>query len=101
MSSDSPRSRRSRSAAGVTAKIERHVPPWVRDLGRDTLVAGTPADAVTYDERLNRAGLQYYIAFVYGNDLETLQLLAQEVIPELRRRQAAAGEAARQALPMT
>lgn len=29
--------------------------------------------------------LQYFIAFVYGNDLETIRLLANEVIPEVRR----------------
>jgi alkanesulfonate monooxygenase SsuD/methylene tetrahydromethanopterin reductase-like flavin-dependent oxidoreductase (luciferase family) len=72
------------TAAGVAAKIDRYIPAWVRDLGRDTIVAGTPADAVTYYERLMRAGLQYFIAFVYGNDVETLRLLAQDVIPNLR-----------------
>lgn len=89
------------TAAGAAAKIDRHVPSWVRDLGRDSIVAGTPADAVTYYERLIRAGLQYFIAFVYGNDVETLRLLAEEVIPELRHRQAAGGEAAREARRLT
>jgi alkanesulfonate monooxygenase SsuD/methylene tetrahydromethanopterin reductase-like flavin-dependent oxidoreductase (luciferase family) len=72
------------TAAGVAAKIDRYVPAWVRDLGRDTIIAGTPADAVAYYERLIATGLQYFIAFVYGNDVETLRLLAQEVIPKLR-----------------
>jgi hypothetical protein len=29
-------------------------------------------------------GMQYFIALIYGNDLETLHLLAREVIPELK-----------------
>ncbi len=81
------------TTAGVAAKIDRYVPRWVRDLGHGTMVAGTPTTAITHVERLIQAGLQYFIAFVYGNDLETIHLLAQEVIPELRRRQTAAGEA--------
>jgi hypothetical protein len=40
---------------------------------------------IAHYERLVRAGLQYFIAFVYGNDLETIRLLAEEVIPEVRR----------------
>jgi hypothetical protein len=78
------------SAADVAAKIERHIPRWIRDLARDTIVAGTPAEAIAHYERLIGAGLQHFIAFVYGNDVETVRLLAEEVIPEVRRRKAAA-----------
>ena len=74
------------SAADVADKIERFLPHWVRDITRDTIVAGTPADVIDHFERLVRAGLQYFIAFVYGNDLETIRLLAEEVVPEVRRR---------------
>ncbi|MCA9881200.1 MAG: LLM class flavin-dependent oxidoreductase [Thermomicrobiales bacterium] len=81
------------TASRLAEKIDHFVPKWVRDLGRDTMVAGPPAVAVTHFARLIGAGLQHFIAFVYGNDLETIRLLAQEVIPELRRPQAAAGSA--------
>ncbi len=73
------------TAADVTDKIERFLPLWVRDLTRDTIVAGIPTDVIAHFERLVRAGLQYFIAFVYGNDLETIRLLAEKVIPEVRR----------------
>ena len=73
------------TAVDVTDKIERFLPLWVRDLARDTIVAGTPTDVIAHFERLVRFGLQYFIAFVYGNDLETIRLLAEEVIPEVRR----------------
>jgi alkanesulfonate monooxygenase SsuD/methylene tetrahydromethanopterin reductase-like flavin-dependent oxidoreductase (luciferase family) len=78
------------SASVLAEKVERHVPRWVRDLTRDTIVAGTPSDVVAHYQRLIAAGLQSFIAFVYGNDVETVQLLAEDVIPELRRRKAAA-----------
>jgi alkanesulfonate monooxygenase SsuD/methylene tetrahydromethanopterin reductase-like flavin-dependent oxidoreductase (luciferase family) len=57
------------SAAGVAEKIERFLPRWVRDLTQDTIVAGTPAEVVAHFERLVRAGLQYFIAFVYWQRL--------------------------------
>jgi alkanesulfonate monooxygenase SsuD/methylene tetrahydromethanopterin reductase-like flavin-dependent oxidoreductase (luciferase family) len=79
------------TSADLTDKIERFLPPWVRDLTRDTIVAGTRADAIAHFERLVRAGLQYFIAFVYGNDLETIRLLAEEVVPEVRRLKSEAG----------
>jgi alkanesulfonate monooxygenase SsuD/methylene tetrahydromethanopterin reductase-like flavin-dependent oxidoreductase (luciferase family) len=74
------------TADGLTDKIERFLPVWVQDLTRDTIVAGVPTDVIAHFERLVRAGLQYFIAFVYGNDLETIRLLAEEVVPEVRRR---------------
>lgn len=74
-----------KTAGYLTEKIERFVPLWVRDLARDAIVAGTPTDVIAHFERLMRAGLQYFIAFVYGNDVETIRLLAEEVVPEVRR----------------
>jgi alkanesulfonate monooxygenase SsuD/methylene tetrahydromethanopterin reductase-like flavin-dependent oxidoreductase (luciferase family) len=73
------------TTSGLTDKIERFLPLWVRDITQDTIVAGSPADVIAHFERLVRAGLQYFIAFVYGNDLETIRLLAEEVVPEVRR----------------
>ena len=74
-----------KTAGNLTEKIERFLPAWVRELTRDTIVAGTPTDVIAHFERLMRAGLQYFIAFVYGNDVETIRLLAEEVVPEVRR----------------
>jgi hypothetical protein len=73
------------SSAAVTEKIERYLPPHVVALSATSMVAGTPADAIAFYARLARLGLQYFIAAVY--DLETAELLAEHVIPELRRRQ--------------
>jgi hypothetical protein len=71
----------------VAEKIERFLPPWVREITRETIVAGTPAEVVVHYRRLVRAGFQYFIAFVYGNDVETIRLLAEQVVPEIRHLQ--------------
>jgi alkanesulfonate monooxygenase SsuD/methylene tetrahydromethanopterin reductase-like flavin-dependent oxidoreductase (luciferase family) len=73
------------SPTRVAEKVERYLPPWVRELSTESLVAGTPDEAIAHFSHLLRAGLQYFIAFVYGNDLETIRLLAEKVIPEVRR----------------
>jgi alkanesulfonate monooxygenase SsuD/methylene tetrahydromethanopterin reductase-like flavin-dependent oxidoreductase (luciferase family) len=74
-----------KTPSNLAEKVERFLPVWVQELTRDTIVAGTPAEVIAHFDRLMRAGLQYFIAFVYGNDLETIRLLAEEVIPEVRR----------------
>jgi len=79
------------SARNVAEKSERFLPAWVRDITRETIVAATPDEVVAHYGRLVRAGFQYFIAFVYGNDLETIRLLAERVVPEVRRLQAGAG----------
>jgi alkanesulfonate monooxygenase SsuD/methylene tetrahydromethanopterin reductase-like flavin-dependent oxidoreductase (luciferase family) len=76
------------SPEAVAGKVDRFLPAWVRDITRETIVAATPAEAVAHYGRLVRAGFQYFIAFVYGNDLETIRLLAERVVPEVRRLEA-------------
>jgi alkanesulfonate monooxygenase SsuD/methylene tetrahydromethanopterin reductase-like flavin-dependent oxidoreductase (luciferase family) len=71
--------------ARVAEKVARYLPPWVREISAESLVAGTPDEAISHFSRLVGAGLQYFIAFVYGNDLETIRLLAERVVPEVRR----------------
>jgi hypothetical protein len=50
-----------------------------------SLIACTPTQLIGRYRSLVALGIQYFIALVYGNDLETLQLLSREVIPELKR----------------
>lgn len=73
------------SPSQLGEKIDRFVPPWVRDITRDSLVAGTPEVVAAHFNRLVGTGLQHFIAFVYGNDLDTMRLLAEQVVPEVRR----------------
>lgn len=45
--------------------------------------AGTPAEAIAYYQGLIDVGMQYFIAFVSENDVETVRLLAEQVMPAL------------------
>jgi alkanesulfonate monooxygenase SsuD/methylene tetrahydromethanopterin reductase-like flavin-dependent oxidoreductase (luciferase family) len=73
------------SPARLGEKIDRFLPSWVRDITTESLVAGTPEEVTAHFSRLVGAGLQHFIAFVYGHDLETIRLLAERVVPEVRR----------------
>jgi hypothetical protein len=51
---------------------------------RASSLIGTPAKAVASYRALIDAGMQYFIVFVYGIDLETPGLLMEQVAPELQ-----------------
>jgi alkanesulfonate monooxygenase SsuD/methylene tetrahydromethanopterin reductase-like flavin-dependent oxidoreductase (luciferase family) len=71
------------SQAAADAKLSQ-LSPFVRHLVDDSVMAMTPDAAVAYYRRLIEAGVQYFIPGIYGNDLETVHLLAEEVIPALQ-----------------
>ena len=60
-------------------------PPQLPDDLRASLIACTPRELVHRYRSLMALGMQYFIALVYGNDLETIRLLSGEVIPELKQ----------------
>jgi hypothetical protein len=70
------------TAAAAQAKVQT-IPPAVLDIVRESLVVGTPGDAVAYYRPLVAAGMRYFIPTLLDNDFETLRLLAREVIPAL------------------
>ena len=49
-----------------------------------TPFAGMPDEAIAHYQALADAGMQYFLAVVSRNDVETVRLLAERVIPELR-----------------
>ena len=55
------------------------LPDWTRSGGG--LFAGTPAAAISFYRALVGAGLRYFIPFVHGADIETVQLLGEHVVP--------------------
>jgi hypothetical protein len=77
--------------SAVADKLDRYVPPFVQQITAESMVAGTPSEVIAYYAPLVRAGLQHFLAFVYGNDAETVRLLAERVVPELRSLQASPG----------
>jgi hypothetical protein len=48
------------------------------------MIWGTPAQVAAYYRALVAAGIQYFIVQLDGTDLETITLLAQEVMPAVR-----------------
>ena len=70
--------------SAVADKLDRYVPPFIREITTESIVAGTPDEVIAHYAPLVRAGLQQFLAMVYGSDIDTVRLLAQQVIPELR-----------------
>jgi hypothetical protein len=48
-----------------------------------TVLATTPGEAIKRMQALVDVGFQYFLCGIAGNDVETLNLLAQQVIPAL------------------
>lgn len=66
--------------AAVEAKVAT-MPPPLRELFRTSTLAMTPDEAIVHYRDLVAAGVQYFMASHWGQDLETLHLLAERVIP--------------------
>jgi alkanesulfonate monooxygenase SsuD/methylene tetrahydromethanopterin reductase-like flavin-dependent oxidoreductase (luciferase family) len=59
------------------------IPERVRQGYASSTLAGRPEEAIAYYQVLAKAGLTYFVAGVYGNDTETVRLLAEQVVPAL------------------
>ena len=70
--------------SAVADKLDRYVPPFVRQITAESIVAGTPGEVIAHYAPLVRAGLQQFLAIVYGSDIDTVRQLAERVVPELR-----------------
>lgn len=64
------------------------IPAHIRQGYTTSTVAGTPDEICSYYQALVKAGVRYFIAGLYGNDLETMRLLARRVVPQLTTSQA-------------
>jgi hypothetical protein len=68
--------------AGVQAKLDR-VPKAMLAFLEQSAVATTPGEAIQRIQALIDIGFQYFLCGIAGHDVETLTLLAQQVIPAL------------------
>lgn len=59
------------------------IPDSVRRGYASSTLAGLPGDAVAAYRELAETGLNYFIAGIYGDDRETVRLLAERVVPVL------------------
>ena len=70
----------SSTRARVEARVDA-IPSATKAVIQTSLFAGTPDDAITYYRALAGAGIQYFIPAILGLDDETVELLADRVIP--------------------
>ena len=68
--------------ARLKEKLEA-IPAHIRQSYATSTVAGTPDEICSYCQALAKAGVRYFIAGLFGNDLETVRLLARWVVPQL------------------
>ena len=70
----------SSTRARVEARVDA-IPSATKAFIQTSLFAGTPDDAITYYRALAGAGIQYFIPAILGLDEETVELLADRVVP--------------------
>jgi len=59
------------------------IPAHIRRGYSTSTVTGTPDELCSYYQALIEAGVRYFIVGLFGNDLETVRLLARWVVPQL------------------
>jgi hypothetical protein len=68
--------------AGVQAKLDRF-PKALLAFLEHTVLATTPGEAIKRMQALVDVGFQYFLCGISVNDIETLNLLTQQVIPAI------------------
>jgi alkanesulfonate monooxygenase SsuD/methylene tetrahydromethanopterin reductase-like flavin-dependent oxidoreductase (luciferase family) len=64
------------------AKLSYYYPDGINEEQRFSRVVGTPAQVAAYYQRLVDAGMEYFVVQTLdATDVETIELLAREVIP--------------------
>jgi alkanesulfonate monooxygenase SsuD/methylene tetrahydromethanopterin reductase-like flavin-dependent oxidoreductase (luciferase family) len=58
--------------------------PGTRRVGKQGVLSGSPEQLVEYYSLMKEAGAQYFVCQLEGADLETIELLATEVMPRIR-----------------
>lgn len=72
------------SEAEAIAKRDRYYPNGLNEEQRYSRVIGTPEQVAAYYQGLVNAGLQYFVVQILdATDLETVELLAKELIPRV------------------
>jgi len=68
--------------AAIQAKLDQFPKTLLASM-EQTVVATTPGEAIKRIQALVDVGFQYFVCTISGNDVETLTLLAQQVIPNM------------------
>ena len=71
----------------LRAKLDRLPQGWLKMFG-SSLIAGVPQEVITSYQALASAGVQYFICSFFHQDVETLQLFAEQVMPTVKEEKA-------------
>lgn len=75
------------TAAAARAKLDRYYPEGLNEEQQYSRVVGTPDQVAGYYQRLVDAGIDYFVVQILdARDLETVELLAREVVPRVQPR---------------
>src|SRR5712691_418290 len=69
--------------AAVRAKLDRSPCDWLA-FTQTSRIAGTPREVADQYRALAEIGVSYFIATIYEDDVETIRLLAEQVMPMMR-----------------
>jgi alkanesulfonate monooxygenase SsuD/methylene tetrahydromethanopterin reductase-like flavin-dependent oxidoreductase (luciferase family) len=67
----------------LQAKLDSFPQGWLKMFG-SSLIAGVPQEVITAYQALAAAGVQYFICSLFRSDVETLRLLAEQVMPAVK-----------------
>jgi len=71
----------------LRAKLDSLPQGWLKMFG-SSLIAGVPQEVITSYQALASAGVQYFICSFFRQDVETLQLFAEQVMPTVKEEKA-------------
>lgn len=67
----------------LQAKLGKLPQGWLKMFG-SSLIAGVPQEVIASYQALAAAGVQYFICSLFRNDVETLHILAERVMPAVK-----------------
>jgi alkanesulfonate monooxygenase SsuD/methylene tetrahydromethanopterin reductase-like flavin-dependent oxidoreductase (luciferase family) len=67
----------------LRAKLDNLPQGWLKMFG-SSMIAGVPHEVINAYQALASAGVQYFISSVFRNDVETLQIFAEQVMPAVK-----------------
>jgi alkanesulfonate monooxygenase SsuD/methylene tetrahydromethanopterin reductase-like flavin-dependent oxidoreductase (luciferase family) len=67
----------------LQTKLESLPQGWLKMFG-SSLIAGVPQEVISSYQALASAGVQYFICSLFRDDMETLRLLAEQIMPAVK-----------------
>ena len=72
-----------RTHEALRAKLDSLPQGWLKMFG-SSLIAGVPQEIIASYQALASAGVQYFICSLFRDDVETLRLFAEQIMPAVK-----------------